>query len=259
MMGTSHAVTGAAAWLAITATAAPSLELVQLDQATILLGTFVVAGAALAPDWDHPSATVARSLPGGSLLASGISAFAGGHRKGLHALLAVIVILPLTLLANTFTWRLNGWPEALPILTLALAAGCFAIALKSLRMSRDWVTAWIAALILTVSIGTLAPGLYALLPVCIALGYLVHILGDMLTVGGVPLLWPFMPQPPAVIRDSPVLKHIWLPGGHFAVPLIGTTGSWREWILTAALSAYVAWALFTTTSTAGTQLIQQLS
>ena len=64
MMGVTHATSGAAAWIAITST----LPLVSsgaypLDPVGVLAGTAVCAGAALLPDADHHSATIAHSVP----------------------------------------------------------------------------------------------------------------------------------------------------------------------------------------------------
>ncbi len=82
MMARSHALIGAAGWLA----AAPSVASVTghyLDGPTVLC-----AGAALLPDLDHPSGLMADTLgPVTHLLARGVAQAAGGHRQATHSLL----------------------------------------------------------------------------------------------------------------------------------------------------------------------------
>lgn len=258
MMGTGHAATGAATWLALTATTIPGLHLIAPGPDATLVGALIVAGAALAPDWDHPSSTVAHSLPGGGAIATGIATMAGGHRKGMHALLAAALVWPLLHLASLVRWAPAGWPHPLPVLTLALTAGCLALAVKALHLSGSWPSAWITGIVTTIAISTVAPNVYAWLPVCVALGYTVHLAGDMLTVGGVPLLWPVMPKPPVAVVDNPLAKHLWLPNGFFSVPILGTTGSWREWALTIAASAYIAWGFWTLIPQAAEPLIKAI-
>lgn len=64
-----------------------------------------------------------------------------------------------------------------------------------------------------------------------AIGVTVHILGDALTNNGVALLWPLRPDPPCRLW-------CWQPGGRFRLPLLGTTGSWREWAFVSVLTAF---------------------
>lgn len=77
-------------------------------------------------------------------------------------------------------------------------------------------------------------------------GVVVHLLGDMLTVGGVPLLWPWIPKPPKSVQATPVLSRIWLRNGYVALPVLGKTGSVAEWVLCAALTAYTVYGLAAT-------------
>ena len=69
-----------------------------------------------------------------------------------------------------------------------------------------------------------------------ALGVTLHIIGDGLTKEGVPLLWPAKPAPPA---PNP----IWGRDGRFRLLLVGTTGSWREWVLITPITIYIAVAM----------------
>ena len=45
------------------------------------------------------------------------------------------------------------------------------------------------------------------------------------------LLWPLRPDPPCRLW-------CWQPGGRFRLPLLGTTGSWREWAFVSVLTAF---------------------
>lgn len=60
MMGRGHAISGGALWLAGCAVASAAGQRPSL--AVLTVGTAVCAGAALAPDVDHPNSTVARSV-----------------------------------------------------------------------------------------------------------------------------------------------------------------------------------------------------
>jgi membrane-bound metal-dependent hydrolase YbcI (DUF457 family) len=78
----------------------------------------------------------------------------------------------------------------------------------------------------------------------------VHIVGDMITTGGVPLLWPIVIKPPKFLRKLPVLNNVWKANGAFSLPLLGRAGSRREWLVLIPVSAYAmvgmcvaAWSL----------------
>lgn len=89
MMGRSHAPSGAAAWLPVGAAMGLSVP--------VNLGLAVVAGiAALAPDMDHPHASLPRAFPGGRFLARRIATATGGHRHGTHTLAATAIVTALT-------------------------------------------------------------------------------------------------------------------------------------------------------------------
>lgn len=218
MMGHTHAISGAAAWLA----AAPLLPtLSPLDSSVAALAC---AGASLLPDLDHPRATLARSIPlAGGVAAGVVGALAGGHRQGLHSILAVAGCGLGTWLLSPLVVPLPGELFAIPAGPALLLLGMLAFAARSLRMARSWWTAWLLGLLLAAAASWLLPGLAAWLPFAITIGYAAHIAGDALTVGGVPLLWPLPTR--------------------IAMPVLGRTGSLREAGLAVALSVYVLVAL----------------
>lgn len=81
MLGRSHALSGAVGWLAGCATVA--VVGVHPQSVTVAVGAAVSAGFALAPDIDHPSSTVARTLgPVSRLFAHGVAGLAGAARRG---------------------------------------------------------------------------------------------------------------------------------------------------------------------------------
>ena len=241
MMGTNHALTGAAAWLAVTA-AAPAITTGLMPQSTagVLVGALVCAGAALLPDADHHNGTIAHSVPVvGQAVTAAIGQAAGGHRQGLHSLLATIGVAAASIGLGYVQITLDGWG------TLALGPGVAAMALiafaaKALKLTRgSWVLPWILGAIVAALIVFFAPAETAWLPVAVTLGFLVHLGGDMLTKGGVPLVWPWKPKPPNWWQGTPVLNRIWQPNGYFAVPILGTTGSALEMVLGLVVGAYV--------------------
>ena len=104
MMGYSHAVTGAAGWLAITSTSGAALGVYDPGStAVVLAGSVLCAGAAMAPDADHGQASIAHSLPPVTKwMAQGIGVVSGGHRHGTHSFIGVAVFA-------LFTYLMSFW------------------------------------------------------------------------------------------------------------------------------------------------------
>jgi membrane-bound metal-dependent hydrolase YbcI (DUF457 family) len=181
MMARSHALIGAAGWLA----AAPSVASVTghyLDGPTLAAGTLICAGAALLPDLDHPSGLMADTLgPVTHLLARRVARVAGGHRQATHSLL-------LGLAAGAGTWALVRWVPGW--LALALAAFLAAMAVRAVEGLRWQVIATVAGLV-TWAASTVAPGMVGQLPAAVMAGCWLHVLADLLTPEGVPPFWPW--------------------------------------------------------------------
>jgi len=240
MMGITHATSGAAAWIAVTSTM-PVLGLgaYPLDPVGVLAGTAVAAGAALLPDADHHSATIAHSVPVlGRLMARTIGTVSGGHRQGAHSAIAVVVIMVLAWALTLITVPVDEFG------TIAIGAGigtavltCFG--LKARGFVRTWGAAWVSGAAVGAAIVVFAPEQIAWFPLAVTIGFVVHLLGDFLTTGGVPgVLWPQVLRPPERWRDTPVANRLWLASGHVSLPLLGDTGSFRETMLGAALGLY---------------------
>lgn len=240
MMGITHATSGAAAWIAITSTMpALSLGAYPLDPLGVLVGTAVCAGAALLPDADHHSATIAQAVPVfGRLTAAAIGTVSGGHRHGAHSPIALAIVAAgawaLTLLTLA--------TEEFGVIAIGAGAGAAALTcfgLKARGFVKTWLLAWVLGALLGAFIVVFAPDQVAWFPLAVAVGFVTHLAGDFLTTGGLPgLLWPWVPRPPKLLRPVPVLNRLWLPNGYVALPLLGDTGSMRETLLGAALGLY---------------------
>lgn len=240
MMGYSHAVTGAAGWLALTSTSGAALGVYSPGStAVVLAGSILCAGAAMAPDADHGQASIAHSLPPVTKwMAQGIGAVSGGHRHGTHSIIGVIVF-------TLFTYLMSFWVMDIEGRTVAIGTGLIAIflvafATKTFGLHRSIGTGVAGDILGTaagpwiVALGTAGVATYCFderwswLPICMAVGTFIHILGDGLTVQGVPWLWPWNPKPPQWVKNNPILKQLWLPNGYFRLPLLGRTGGTEE-------------------------------
>jgi membrane-bound metal-dependent hydrolase YbcI (DUF457 family) len=212
----------------------------------VLVGAFVCAGAALLPDADHHSGTIAHSVPViGRLAAEAVETASGGHRHGAHTLLAAgLVTVGAVLLGRvTATLPVLGLvPLGPAIATMALI--CFAV--KARGLVTRWGTAWLIGLACAVAVLVFAPDTSGWFPVAVGLGFVTHLAGDLLTVEGVPsLLWPIQVRPPRLWRRTPGLRALWKGNGYIAVPVLGHAGSLREHLLGVALGLYCVYAFGT--------------
>src|SRR6266545_1864406 len=113
MMARSHALLGAAGWLAAAPVASDAVHQ-PIDLPTLAASTLVCAGAALLPDLDHHDGLIANSLgPPTRLLARGVSRVSGGHRHVTHSLL-------FGLLAGGLAWAIARYAGRPGMLLLAL-------------------------------------------------------------------------------------------------------------------------------------------
>ena len=240
MMGYSHAVTGAAGWLALTSASGVALGVYDPGSTGIVLaGSVLCAGAAMAPDADHKDASIAHSLPPiTKWIAQGVGAVSGGHRNGTHSFVGIAIFC-------LFTYAMSFWTATVEGRTVALGSGLIAVflvafATKTLGLHRS-IGAGVAGDILgttagpwIVALGTAGVATWyfderwSWLPLCMGVGTFIHVLGDSLTIQGVPWLWPWNPKPPQWVKSNPILKELWLPNGYFRLPLLGRTGNTKE-------------------------------
>jgi membrane-bound metal-dependent hydrolase YbcI (DUF457 family) len=245
VMGVNHATSGAAVWFAATA-ALPSFgtHAYPLSPAGVLSGAVVCAGAALLPDADHHSGTIAHSIPViGKLVTSGIADASGGHRHGFHTILAGAIVTLLAVLVGRFTAdlpTLGTVPIGPAIATIALI--CFAV--KARELVPSWAGAWAIGILAAAAVVVFAPDNPTWFPIAVGLGFLTHIAGDLLTVEGVPSpTWPIQIRPPRSWARTPGLRAIWKRNGYIAVPVLGHAGSWREALLGSLLGLYCIYAV----------------
>lgn len=238
-MGGHHAASGAAAWVAVASTGPYTLGWYPLDATGILIGGMTTAGTALVCDWDHRSSTIAHSLPPlSNAIAVGIENVSGGHRQGTHSILGGAGFVLLAAMAAQFQletpWGLlSVGAGLLCMFMINLAAKALNVFPKS-----GWISNWFFALVMAGLVTWFAPHQWTWLPVSMLVGVVVHIVGDLMTTGGVPLLWPLVIKPPKFVRRVPLIRGIWRPNGALSIPILGRAGSRREWLMLIPVSAY---------------------
>jgi membrane-bound metal-dependent hydrolase YbcI (DUF457 family) len=213
MMGRSHLLLGAAGYL-IAESCAPGLGLHMGDGAELASGTLVASGAAMLPDLDHPSATVARSLgPVTWFLSRAVHTMAGGHRRGTHTVWAWALV-------TFLVWQALRTSDG-PWVVLIVCIFSASLAMRVLTEADGVICLLLAAVF--GGAATLAAGHHhSWLLVAVSLGYALHMLGDVVTTEGIPPFFPF--------------------GPNIAFPIIGTCDHWRE-RSTGALCGLVAFYL----------------
>lgn len=175
-------------------------------------------GTALLPDLDSRQSTAARMWgPLTETLAVGIAVLARGHRWGTHDL----VLAPLAAAAVTAAAATN--PLTLGTL-IALVTG---LSLPGVAFAGAGRVGGAVNLIISAAVAwwlvSHGAGYTLLLPVVVALGVVVHILGDLLTEEGIPLpiLWLFGNRHRVAVRafhtNSPLERVLVAP----ALSLIG--------------------------------------
>ena len=225
MMGRAHSLSGAGLWL--TGSAVYSIITKEpLHPAIIVMGTALVAGAAIAPDLDSNSATVVRSFgifgPFFYHITNALSMMIynltktqrdadlnNGHRTFTHtaaaALLAGVGVWAATTLIPGQTVLLgksylNTALASLLIMAFFLHLGMAGLFSKQIKKAKSMVGPYVlmvASVGITAITGIFLPTdhshsyLYMyFIPVVVTLGLLIHILGDLITLKGVPFVWP---------------------------------------------------------------------
>ncbi len=207
MLGHTHAQSGALAWSFFTTAAAPVAG-IHLPWPAVAAGTLACAGAALLPDFDHPSGTAAHSFGPISKAATRIvHRVSGGHRQATHSLL---------LAATTYGGAYAAVGVGHGFAALPMMFVLFVFAIRALHIAPG-LTYGVAALADLLAF-LLMHGDYGWLPTAIGLGYLAHLAGDCLTMEGCPLWWPFETtvRLPLIRRTGNRLE-TWLFGPAFAL------------------------------------------
>jgi membrane-bound metal-dependent hydrolase YbcI (DUF457 family) len=204
MMGHTHALSGAAAWLLVapglaalpTAGGLPGelapMVVNMLSPMELTAGALICAGAAMLPDLDHPHATIAQTFgPATWVLSKAFNWASGGHRHATHSLLfAIVAGVGSQLLAD----RYPVGRDIVVILMIGLALRAIGVGIPGKTITSALMNIGLTAAAFVFFhlhyVGYLWLGL------AIAIGCLAHVVGDCLTERGCPVLWP--------------LKHRWV-------------------------------------------------
>lgn len=199
MMGPTHAASGAAAGIA-TAITLSATGVADITAAEAVVFTGITSGAALVPDLDHPSATIARTFGPVTRLAAVATdkvsaatinatrgkrdkAVTGGHRGLTHTLLGVA-------LAAGASWAaIAAWGHyaALALFFLFVTFSMHSLFRNQTRKIGTLVSTGIAA-VMTAACWVYLPATVSApaLALAVVIGGVAHILGDAPTHSGVP-------------------------------------------------------------------------
>lgn len=202
--GPTHAISGLAAWAAVTALA-DTQALGQLSPKTWIVGAALASGAALLPDIDHPKSTVAATF---GVLSKGLSAAVSGfsgfvyrltrtrrdsNREGTHRGFTHTVVF--AVLAGLITTAIvqGSQGSALGALMFFFAGLAVRGLLHTWSSRQDAILVAGASLALTVACWAWTgdqPIQAAAFGVAVMIGCVAHYLGDAITEHGCPMLWP---------------------------------------------------------------------
>lgn len=225
-LGHTHAlsglVTGTAVGLYATHVRLEHTGLGHLSPGHLAVFVGLTAGAAVLPDIDHPSSSMARSF---GFLSRGVAwlvgKISGGHRHLTHAILGIAGFTVLAWLAVKFRHDIGGKIALGLFLALIIAGALYALSVHGHGADVLAIAGAIAIVITGYGLSLVA--------IAVCVGCVTHVLGDMLTLQGCPLLYPFSD---------------W----HFRLlpkPLAFTTGTWPElWVLDPALVAGLGWLIY---------------
>ncbi|GAA0912465.1 hypothetical protein GCM10009560_03210 [Nonomuraea longicatena] len=192
-------MTGAIAWLGL----APGLAAIPLFNESsryidtgimataltpveLIAGAIVCAGAAMLPDLDHPSATIAQTFgPVTWGLSKAVNWLAGGHRGMTHSLaFALAAGIGVHLLADAYPIA----RDIVVVLLVGLALRAIGIGIPGKKLGSAMVNIGLTAGLFVV-FQSMGVG-YAWLGLAVGVGSFVHVLGDCMTEKGCPVLWP---------------------------------------------------------------------
>lgn len=218
-MGKTHTLMSATLGLAFAAPIAAAMHH-SMPVASMFAFAGVTGGYGVLPDLDHPQATLARVLgPITRAIAGVIHTLSGGHRKGTHTVwFAALMVVASTALVAAF-----GKDAALPIAFIGFYLTAMILRLAPRTGSQT------AELVYLIEAGAATAACYFVLgdmwwlPYAVGGGVVGHILGDILTVEGVPIFFPLLPRL------------------YIKVPVLGRTDSAREHVFFFLLAPTVAW------------------
>lgn len=220
-MGPTHAMSGAASWLAASTLIGTSAAFLATNSLPVLLmGTVVTAGAALGPDLDSNTATVVNSFGiFGRVMHAIVNTLSvlvydmtktkkdqprtNGHRTLFHTTVMAVVLggivaigssipKPVTISGHDFT---AGQIFSLVVMFFFLHIALAGLFEKQISKARHKYGPYVLMLISAFATYVTAMALphkdtYSWLGISVALGWFMHLMGDAITKMGVPLLWP---------------------------------------------------------------------
>lgn len=210
VMGPTHATSGAVVWLAGGGVVTTVLGYAQ-QPGELAVYTAVCAGAALLPDLDVSGAVLRRRGGGTAARALGLPSLIlaeaveklslgiykltrssadprrrNGHRTFTHTLAFALLLGGLvSLLVLRF-----GKPVVLAVLFFTLALAIRGLLAEWVAKHGWLVTTAASAAVTVIAFAGLPAEGYPLLGIAVGVGCLVHMLGDLITHHGCPLLWP---------------------------------------------------------------------
>lgn len=214
MMGRQHALGGAVASLAALPALTASYHLTPGQQA---LTVALAVGGGMVPDLDQHGSTIGRTYgPITDVVARAVAFIARGHRKGTHSLVGLLAF------AAIAYWgaRMGGVVTAVLVWLLLGVADRALDVIDSERFMwplRCAVMAGVVALVLATGVDIRVPLLAGMI-----LGSISHVVLDMLTDHGCPLLWP-------LVRTK------------FGVDIVTTGSRWTSPLVTGVLTVAVAY------------------
>lgn len=223
MMGHTHALAGAAAWLGLVPFLADYG--MKMTPGEIVAGSVVCAGAALLPDIDHHDGSIANAFgPITHVLCRGVAKISGGHRHATHSLLFVLLAaFGADMLADHL--RPVWWVVLFLLIGLGLRG--VGIHVPEREHFNVVLNGAIAAGVTYVMVGMhfAGPGIdlhvahYVLgwAGLAVGLGCFMHVLTDCLTPEGCPVFWPLPTR--------------------FEIPIVPrTNGVMEKWVVTPILT-----------------------
>ncbi|GAA3100347.1 metal-dependent hydrolase [Nonomuraea salmonea] len=168
-----------------------------LSPAELIAGAIICAGAAMLPDLDHPSATIAQTFgPITWALAKFVSWISGGHRGATHSLLFAVA------LGFGAHWLAGTYPigrDIMVVLLIGLSLRAIGVGIPGNKLGSAMInigmTAGLYAVFLSLDVG------YAWLGLAVGVGCFIHVVGDCMTERGCPVLWPLGGEVRAAVED----------------------------------------------------------
>lgn len=220
MMGKSHAMSASAVAFTTAAIGFGPVDATTTSTAVVALYATVMVGGSLWPDWDSGSSTVVRSFGiFGKMIHQVVNTIGvlvynmtrskydkprdGGHRTFFHTpVSALLTGLAISLLSsipgNIEFFGRNytvGQMFSLGIMWLFLHVGLAGLFEKTIKKARKTFSVYVVMLMSlagTVAVSFTLPENenYWWLGIAATAGILIHMLGDMITKMGIPMVWP---------------------------------------------------------------------